>query len=41
MNQEHTYIKVSYDGEMYHYTCSCGHVTHTIDGHLPVSVGIA
>lgn len=32
------YTSVSWDGEKYHYTCSCGHEVVTTDGRLPLVV---
>lgn len=28
----HTYYKVEFDGEKYHYFCDCGHEVITTDG---------
>jgi hypothetical protein len=36
----HTYTSAHYDGKHYHYTCECGHIVKTIDGKLPVKIGL-
>lgn len=36
----HEYTQVDYDGKLFYYRCSCGHVTPSKSGTIPLHVPI-